>query len=290
MTHELSTDVLHLLAGTTTAQALAEKHGVTLEEVARWRSVYLAGLEAATRAAKQRPRLGRRLAMVAAIVLVGFVSREALSASCAAPGFFTNLGLNYFCPNDPAIASQVNANTQQLVTLVQQKVGTLGPAAGGNANIATGVVTATGASITGAATLSGTTNLTGSTNITGALTASNSTTIGAGTSVLTVQGQVAMMNASGNVTIGGAAVTAATDGFVNLLINATSTCNTGTVEAYGFVGGVLRSHTSAHGGCLNVDYPTPRGSFMMPVRKGESYSVSTSGPNNAVATFTPFGT
>jgi len=48
---------------------------------------------------------------------------------CAAPnGFPTGLGFTHFCPNEPAVAGEMNANIQKIVDLVTQKVGTLGSA------------------------------------------------------------------------------------------------------------------------------------------------------------------
>ena len=61
------------------------------------------------------------------VVAVPFIAREALAAGCPRTGSFIYLtGLQYFCAEDPALADEVNANTQALVTAVEQKVGTLG--------------------------------------------------------------------------------------------------------------------------------------------------------------------
>lgn len=65
--------------------------------------------------------------MALVVVAVPFIAREALAAGCPRTGSFIYLtGLQYFCAEDPALADEVNANTQALVTAVEQKVGTLG--------------------------------------------------------------------------------------------------------------------------------------------------------------------
>ncbi|MDP1922120.1 MAG: hypothetical protein Q8L14_38125 [Myxococcales bacterium] len=85
--------------------------------------------ERAAEAAARRTQKRRLLALVAALVLVAvpFIAREALAAGCPRTGSFIYLtGLHYFCAEDPALADEVNANTQALVTAVEQKVGQLG--------------------------------------------------------------------------------------------------------------------------------------------------------------------
>jgi hypothetical protein len=150
--------VLELLEGKLTAAQLAQQNGISEEELLAWRDTWLAG----ARATNKSRVPSRRMLIVgglAGVVLLGLVSREALAATCAAPANFTSLGLRYFCPNDPALASEVNANTSQLVSLMQQKLGgTWGAAdAGpGTTAIATGPATITGtATVTGASTLTG---------------------------------------------------------------------------------------------------------------------------------------
>jgi len=74
--------------------------------------------------------------MSAAVVVaigLGLMSRDALSqVGCTTPAFFSTLGLRCFCADAPALAADVNANTQTLATLMQRKLGTLGT----NSNIA----------------------------------------------------------------------------------------------------------------------------------------------------------
>lgn len=131
-------EVLALLRGTTTVAEVAARHRVSEAEVEAWRSLYLDGLEAGSRAGFGAPRW-RRVLMSAAVLLaagVGLVGRDALSqVGCAAPSFFTNYSLKYFCSDAPAIAADVNTNTQALATFMQNKVGTLT----NNTVIATGV-------------------------------------------------------------------------------------------------------------------------------------------------------
>ena len=68
--------------------------------------------------------------------------QRALAASCATPGNFSSLGLRYFCANDPAVAADVNANTAQLVALMQQKLGSSWGAADAGAG-SSGITTST---------------------------------------------------------------------------------------------------------------------------------------------------
>ncbi len=98
--------------------------------------------ERAAEAAARRTQRRRLLALLAALVVVAvpFVAREALAAGCPRTGSFIYLtGLQYFCAEDPALADEVNANTQALVTAIEQKVGTLG-----NSTIPVGLVRGSG--------------------------------------------------------------------------------------------------------------------------------------------------
>lgn len=133
-----SSSLISLLRGEHSAETLAAEHGLSVAEVERLKRAYLDGLEAGTRRSGERLR---RLATVAVVFVVGLTARQALSGTCATPGFFSNLGLNYFCADDPALASEVNANTQQLARLMEAKVGALGPADGGNPNVSSTSVT-----------------------------------------------------------------------------------------------------------------------------------------------------
>lgn len=103
-------DLVSLVAGEMTAASLAEKHGVTEAEVLRWRSAYLAGMRAASggQVATRRLRLGRW----------GFVGAMVLASVAFAQ-------LVTFTANAPALASDVNANFNQLKTWLETKVGSV---------------------------------------------------------------------------------------------------------------------------------------------------------------------
>lgn len=150
--HDRVALVLELLEGKSGAAELAQRHGIAEEELLAWRDTFLAGARTATRAARPRRHLWVAAGVLGAAVL-GLASKEALAASCMAPSSFSSLGLNYFCPNDPAIAADVNANTLQLVKLMEQKVGSgWGPA---DAGAGTTAVTASSVTVNGASTLTG---------------------------------------------------------------------------------------------------------------------------------------
>ena len=115
--------ILELLDGKSSSAELAQRHGIDEQELLAWRDTWLAGARAAARPRAPNRRLWVLGAVVSAAVL-GLASKEALAATCAAPASFSGLGLNYFCPNDPAVASEFNANTAVLVNMMQQKLGT----------------------------------------------------------------------------------------------------------------------------------------------------------------------
>lgn len=139
-----SSSLIALLRGDTTGEALATEHGLSVAEVERLKRAYLDGLEAGSR--RRGSALGR-LATVGIVFVVGLTAREALSGTCATPGFFSGLGLAYFCADEPALASEANANTQQLARLMEAKVGSLGPADGGNSNVTSATVTTARANV-----------------------------------------------------------------------------------------------------------------------------------------------
>ncbi len=151
--------VLELIEGRATAAELAARHGVDEQELLAWRDTWVAGARAASRSRAPSRRLWVAGAVVGA-ALLGLMSKEALAATCAAPASFSSLGLNYFCPNDPALASEFNANTAQLVGLIQQKVGAgfgLPDAGPGTSGITTSSATVAGATtLTGGATIGST--------------------------------------------------------------------------------------------------------------------------------------
>ena len=148
--------VLELIEGRASSAELAARHGLDEQELLAWRDTWVAGARAASRSRAPSRRLWVAGAVMGA-ALLGLMSKEALAATCAAPASFSSLGLNYFCPNDPALASEVNANTAQLVGLIQQKVGAgfgLPDAGPGTSGITTSSATVTGAStLTGGATI-----------------------------------------------------------------------------------------------------------------------------------------
>jgi hypothetical protein len=188
-------------------------------------------------------------------------------------------GLYVFAPNTPALASEINANFNQLRTWMRNKVGMdlnsadiVGP----------GNISAAGAM--SAASWSG------------PLNAAGNVSVGANGTTLSVTGSVSMMGASAALTYGQVYL-AGTDGFVFATLQTQSNCDQGPAYIQGFAGPTsgslaLRGEDSVHGGCINVDYATPYGSFMMPVRKGEYYSVGimgNGGTYNYAASFIPFG-
>lgn len=142
--------ILELLEGKATAAELSERHGIDAQELLAWRDTWLAGARAATRTRPPNRRWWV-VGAVAAAALLGLVSKEALAATCAAPTTFSSLGLNYFCPNDPAVAAEFNANTLQLVNMMQQKLGAGWGAA--DAGISSTGITTTAATVTGDVTI-----------------------------------------------------------------------------------------------------------------------------------------
>lgn len=132
-----------LLRGTVSAAQVARELGLSVEAVEALQASFVDGLEAG-RAASGGRRSFRRAAMALTVVTAVLLAPRAFSGTCATPSFFSNLGLNFLCANDPAVAADLNSNTQQLATLMTAKVGALGPAAGGNSNISTGTITTSG--------------------------------------------------------------------------------------------------------------------------------------------------
>ena len=144
--------ILELLSGKATAAALATRHGLEETEVLAWRDTWLAGAAAANQPRAPSHRWWVVGAVIGAAAL-GLVSKVAIAATCAAPASFSNLGLYYFCPNDPALASEVNSNTAQLVSLMQQKIG--GGFGAADAGASTSGITTSTATVNGSTTLTG---------------------------------------------------------------------------------------------------------------------------------------
>lgn len=121
---------------------VAARHGLTVAEVKRACAMYSAGREAAERASR-RPRGWRVLVTALVAVAAVVTAQRAWAAGCSAPGTFpVALGFKYFCANMPAVADDINGNTQLITDLVQAKVGTLAAGAVGSGTISTSAVTA----------------------------------------------------------------------------------------------------------------------------------------------------
>ncbi len=177
-----------------------------------------------------RARLMRRIgaALVMTTLVVGV--RTALAAgNCAqtlpAP-------LTTFCGNDPALAGEVNGNFQQLVTWVQQKVGTVG-----SAN-----VTITGSeTVCGKLTANSGLDVVGNTNFNGTTAVVGNQSV-SGTSNLTVLNVSAVANVNGLTATGALRVSGFTvDGSANVCLGTydctshTDSCGTGSCPAGKFV-------------------------------------------------------
>lgn len=197
-------------------------------------------------------------------------------------------GLYVFGANEPAVASEVNANFSQLRTWLRNKVG----ADLNSTSIATPGGISAGANISATGNITATGTVTGS-SWSGAFTAANNVTLGNGASTLNLFGTTAAFGTAVAVTLG-TTNTATSDGFVVATITSNSNCDPGPASIIGSAGPGLavRAQDSVHGGCLNVDYPTARGGFTMPVRKGEQYSVALAGNGGSYSTtasFIPIG-
>ncbi|MBL8939212.1 MAG: hypothetical protein JNM69_31920 [Archangium sp.] len=119
-------------------EQLSSELGMSIDELVTWRSIYEAARRDVSRSSKKR-----WLGAIAGVALVLLTPRVMAAGTCAqtlpAP-------LVTFCADEPALASDVNGNFQQLVTWLQQKVGSVGTAdltTTGNINAAN--INATGA-------------------------------------------------------------------------------------------------------------------------------------------------
>jgi len=97
----------------------------------------------------------RLVSSLVLVFLLGVAGRSLAQATCAAPSIWAP-ALTAFCPDNPALAADVNQNFSALVNYVQQKVGTLGSAA---------------VTVTGAAAIQGGLTVTGLTTVNGILRA-----------------------------------------------------------------------------------------------------------------------
>lgn len=166
-------------------------HGSDLSTVSRELGIEastLSQLQLAVRVLEHRSQARwRRRARVAATVALSSIVVSSLAAlPVLAQANCTQTlpsPLVTLCANTPALASDMNGNLQQLVTWVQQKVGTVG-----SANITTsgslsaGSITTTGAVTAGSISTSGDITATGTATL-GRVTVSNGIIQGTGTAV-----------------------------------------------------------------------------------------------------------
>ncbi len=159
-----SNELLQLVCGVLAVETYAARHGLSVEEVIALRD------GAATRLSKvlsPRPSSGRWMMALVAGLLLGLLPTGALAQ------------LIPFLPDQPAKASEVNGNFNQLKDWLEQKVGSVT-----NAGITTGSVSATSLTVTHATTLQGPVTIAGTVgantvnattvNVTGTLTGNGS--------------------------------------------------------------------------------------------------------------------
>jgi hypothetical protein len=129
-----------IAAGRLTVAQAAATSGLSEADVTR--QLEMVGLARAlaqreVRTAKRQ--LGRRMVALAAVVAVTstvWVNRTAWAQTVCAQTL--PAPLKTFCPNDPALASQINGNFQQVVSWVEAKTGPIA-----SANVTAGSLTAT---------------------------------------------------------------------------------------------------------------------------------------------------
>lgn len=257
----ISTDIAALLRGTVTTRALAERHHVSEADVELWKELVLRGLEA-------RPRRSRALPALAAagLLVVGVLATRAFAGTCAStlPAPLVTL-----CQNEPALASELNGNFNQLVTWVQQKVGTVGTAGITTTSINASSISTNSVS-TNSLTASGGANISGSVTIGGNLTVQ-------GTSFGAYSGGL-----SNDTTY-----TAATDGFVVGYFYGNT--NGSRCYFHGLVDGTIRSTGGLHY-FTNSDVYVNDDNLTFPVRRGSSWRVNlynTSGSCNVNIAWVP---
>lgn len=137
-------DIAALVSGELDAEAVAAKHRASLEQVAVWKEVFLAGMRSAEPRRRSLLRRGPllRLGGLGAVALVMLGSREAFSGDC--PKILPD-PLITLCPNRPAKAEDVNSNFLNLTRWLE-KTG-----AGASKDITTaGAISATKISASGA--------------------------------------------------------------------------------------------------------------------------------------------
>lgn len=139
-----------VLSGAQTSQAAAAQLGVSEAQFAQWLDLWTMSQEFAAQEALQQKRLGRRsfkraavaAAVCGAVVIGAWVAQPAWAqVACAqtlpAP-------LKTFCPDNPALASEVNGNFSTIAGWLTTKTGTLG-----TPDIATRDVSGRDAALTG---------------------------------------------------------------------------------------------------------------------------------------------
>ena len=140
-----------LVDGTVTVAEAAAKLNLSEAEISQWREVYALTCEVAARNERARTRrvtrtvgrIGMSLAaMVAVVVGVWTIAPAWAQVACTqtlpAP-------LKTFCPNAPALATEVNGNFSTVATWLTTKTGTLG-----SADLTTQDITARNATLSGA--------------------------------------------------------------------------------------------------------------------------------------------
>lgn len=121
-----------LAAGRLSISAAAATLNLSEAEVVQWQELYALSAEIAARGERARSmRVGRAtrraaLAVTATVVIgIGFSASHTAWAQSACASTLPS-PLVTFCPDSPALASNVNGNFQQVVNWVQEKVGTVG--------------------------------------------------------------------------------------------------------------------------------------------------------------------
>ncbi len=116
--------VVALLRSDESVETYAAQHGLDPATLHGWKDVYLAGLEAAL---SQRPPRRWRFALMGALAVVAaLVPATVRAGNCAA---LLPAPLATFCSDEPALASEMNAN---LKYLADNLIGRTGPIGGSN--------------------------------------------------------------------------------------------------------------------------------------------------------------
>jgi len=123
-----------LTRGTLTVSEAAVKLNLSEADVAQWRELYVMSCEIAARTERMKAQRARKT-LTRVAVSAGAVLAIAVGVVGSQPAWAQTMctqtlpaPMVTFCPDSPATASSVNGNLQQLVTWMQQKVGTVGSA------------------------------------------------------------------------------------------------------------------------------------------------------------------